>query len=89
MHASFRFAGEESKNIRFPLEEKCGHRDPSLLYTAKAIYQDYCSISLKKTLMPLGIVIDRVTHRGQVVFTEHPILLPQECFIPVKHLESN
>lgn len=89
MHASFHFAGEESKNIWVPLEGQFGQFDPSLLYAAKAIYQNYCSIPLTKPSVPLGIVIDRVTYRGQVVFTEHPILLLQECFIPVQHLEPS
>jgi hypothetical protein len=89
VHASFRGADE---NVGIPpqsLTGEIGRLDPSILHTAKAIYQGYRANRTKDAPIPLGVAIDRFTHRGQLVFTERPILLPQECFITVQQLESN
>jgi hypothetical protein len=36
---------------------------------------------------PRGVVIHRRTLRGDLIFSEFPILLPQETFIPLQQLE--
>jgi hypothetical protein len=62
--------------------------DPNMLKSAKEIYQTYCHFHLKLAKAPIGVAIDRKTHRGQLLFTKRPILLPWENFIPINQIES-
>ena len=62
--------------------------DPMLIKAARNIYRNYYSLSIPSTEPPMGIVINRDNHRGQLVFKRKPILLPRECFIPLKQIES-
>lgn len=61
--------------------------DPILLRAAKQIYRTYFALHSKVTKRPLGVAIDKETHRGQLIFTR-TILLPGECFVSLKQLES-
>jgi hypothetical protein len=36
----------------------------------------------------MGVAIDRFTYRGKLIFRAKPILLPQECFVPLSQLEA-
>lgn len=89
MHASFHGADERAGGPPLSLPGQGGGLDPSILYAATAIYQGYRANRDNQAPMPLGVAIDRFTHRGQLVFTERPILLPQECFVPIQQIESN
>lgn len=62
--------------------------DPSLLRAARRIYRNFRILHPKQSRRPFGIAIHRNTHRGQLIFNSHPVLLPGECFVPVKQLES-
>lgn len=62
--------------------------DPVLLRAARQIYRSYGSLHTKLNKSPLGVAIDREHHRGQVIFNRQPILLPGECFITLRQLES-
>jgi len=62
--------------------------DPSLLQSARHIYRTYYEVHPEQVQRPLGVAIDRVTHRGKLIFIK-PILLPQECFVPLSHIESD
>lgn len=62
--------------------------DPSLLKAARQIYSTYCESQREPFQRPLGIAIDRNSHRGKLIFTRKPILLPQEHFIALSQLES-
>ena len=62
--------------------------DPILIKAARNIYRNYYSLSIPSSDHPMGIVINRDSHRGQLVFKRKPILLPRECFIPLKQIES-
>lgn len=62
--------------------------DPSLLRAARQIYRIYYEVHPDQTQRPYGIAIDRYTHRGKLIFRNRPILLPQECFIPLSQLEA-
>ena len=62
--------------------------DPNLLKAAKEIYHTYCYFHIKLNKPPIGVAIDRKTHRGQLLFTKRPILLPWENFIPIHQIES-
>ncbi len=63
--------------------------DPSLLQSARHIYRTYYEVHPDQTGRPIGIAIDRFTHRGKLIFGAKPILLPQECFVPVAQIESD
>jgi hypothetical protein len=62
--------------------------EPRLLKAARQIYDTYFRVHHKLNKNPVGVAIDRQTHRGQLLFGNRPILLPWENFIPVDKLES-
>jgi hypothetical protein len=62
--------------------------DPALLQAARYIYQTYYEVHPEQTQRPIGIAIDRYSHRGKLIFGQKPILLPKECFIPLNQIES-
>lgn len=62
--------------------------DPSVLRAARLIYRGYLEVHCEQMQRPLGIAISRVDHRGQVIFSQKPILLPGECFVPFEQIES-
>jgi hypothetical protein len=62
--------------------------DPVLIKAARQIYDTYCRLHSKLNKTPIGVAIDAKTHRGQLLFTKKPILLPRENFIPVEQLKS-
>ena len=62
--------------------------DPKLLRAAREIYRTYYQICTNRNQQPLGVVINRYTGRGQLVFGSNPVLLPNEYFVPVNQLES-
>jgi hypothetical protein len=61
--------------------------DPSLLQAARQIYRTFYEVHPEQE-RPLGVAIDRFTHRGKLIFTGKPVLLPQECFVPLNQIES-
>lgn len=63
--------------------------DPSLLQSARHIYRTYYEVHPEQVQRPLGVAIDRFTYRGKLIFTGKPVLLPQECFVPISHIESD
>ncbi|MBD2329956.1 MAG: hypothetical protein B0A82_02790 [Alkalinema sp. CACIAM 70d] len=56
--------------------------DPALVRSARVIYETFYTVHPEVTDLPLGVAINRFTHRGKLIFSGKPILLPQECFIP-------
>lgn len=60
--------------------------DPSLLQAARQIYRTFYEVHPEQE-RPLGVAIDRFTHRGKLIFTGKPVLLPQECFVPLNQIE--
>ena len=62
--------------------------DPAMIKAAGKIYYTYCEVHPEIAGQPSGVAISRLTHRGKVIFTQQPILLPQECFIPLQQIES-
>lgn len=62
--------------------------DPILIKAARNIYRNYYSLAVPSDDSPMGIVINRDSHRGQLVFKRKPILLPRECFIPLRQIEA-
>ncbi|MGB8702100.1 MAG: hypothetical protein WCD18_22010 [Thermosynechococcaceae cyanobacterium] len=59
---------------------------PVILRAARSIYQAYIDTHGSQQ-RPLGVAIDRYTYRGQLIFSGQPILLPHECFVPMKEIE--
>jgi hypothetical protein len=57
-----------------------------ILRAARNIYQAYVETHGSQQ-RPLGVAIDRYTYRGQLIFSGQPILLPQECFVPINDIE--
>jgi hypothetical protein len=66
-----------------------GILDPELLRAGIDIYVFYCQINPDpdRRRQPIGIAMNKLNCRGKLVFSSYPILLPQECFIPVDRLE--
>lgn len=62
--------------------------DPKMLRMARRIYRSYRMLHPKSQRQPLGIAIHKETHRGQLMFNRQPVLLPGECFVPIKQLEA-
>jgi hypothetical protein len=62
--------------------------DPALLKAASKIYYTYCEVHPEMAGHISGVAISRVTYRGKVIFTQHPVILPQECFVPLNQIES-
>lgn len=62
--------------------------DPTLLRAARQIYRRYQEVHQERTDVPLGVVVDRFTQRGHVIFRKKPALLMNESFIPFEMIES-
>lgn len=63
--------------------------DPSLLRAAKHIYRAYFESRPDYPYRPSGVVVDRYSYRGKVMFRGKPALLPQEVFVPFEQIESD
>ncbi len=62
--------------------------DPSLLQAARHIYRTYFEVHPDQVQKPVGVALDRFTLRGKLIFGGKPILLPQECFVPLSQVEA-
>jgi hypothetical protein len=62
--------------------------DPSLVRSARQIYTTFYEVHPEVVERPLGVAINRFTHRGKLIFSGKPVLLPQECFVPFSQIES-
>jgi len=58
-----------------------------MLASARETYAAYCQIHVDAQ-PPIGVAMDRNTGRGQLIFSEQPILLPHECFISVDQMQA-
>ena len=64
------------------------HLDPTIIQAARKIYRAYLNIYTQLQKKPFGVVINCKTFKGQLVFKEQPILLPEEYFIPINIIEG-
>ncbi|VEP11278.1 conserved hypothetical protein [Hyella patelloides LEGE 07179] len=62
--------------------------DPTIIHAAKRVYRTYLSIYSQLPKQPFGVVLNKETFKGQLVFREKPILLPGEDFIPLYKIEA-
>ena len=61
----------------------------NVIKAAKQIYEDHVHLRPDVVIQPpRGVVIHRNTLRGDLIFSDYPILLPHELFIPVDMLEA-
>ena len=63
--------------------------DPTVVRAAEKIYTAYLNVYSKFNKPPFGVVLNKETFRGQLVFRDRPILLPGEYFVPLNQLEVN
>jgi hypothetical protein len=63
--------------------------DPAVIRAAGKIYYTYCEVHPEMAGQASGVAINRDTHRGKVIFTGQPVLLPAECFVPLNQIESH
>ncbi|NJO39745.1 MAG: hypothetical protein HC769_26755 [Cyanobacteria bacterium CRU_2_1] len=83
------YAAKSEPRVSSPVESMnfSALLDPAILQTARQIYRTYYEVHPDQVRRPIGVAIDRYTHRGKLIFGEKPILLPQECFIPLSQIE--
>lgn len=81
--ASDTSADNGEHNSEFPLL-----REPALLKAAQEIYRSYYENNPRMVQRPIGVVINRITYRGKPTFSDKPILLFGETFIPKSEIES-
>lgn len=62
--------------------------DPALLKVARQIYREYCEVHPATAKRPSGVAVNQLNYQGKILFSNRPVLLPQECFIPLSQLES-
>ena len=80
----------KAKAIPMPPHNSSGFFDPAILRSAKEIYYLYCQVQpdRDKRRQPIGVAINKLNHRGKLIFSSYPILLPEECFISTQQLET-
>ncbi len=62
--------------------------DPALIRSARLIYTTFYEVHPGLIQRPIGVAINRFTHRGKLIFSGKPVLLPEESFIPFSQIES-
>jgi hypothetical protein len=62
--------------------------DPRVLRVAHKLYRLYFEIHGQPERIPTGVAVNRNSYRGCLLFRHHPILLPDECFVPGDQLQS-
>ena len=62
--------------------------DPSIIRAARQIYRTYYEVHPDFHEKPIGVAIHKSNHRGKLIFGGKPVLLPEECFVPLAQLES-
>ena len=62
--------------------------DPALMKAALQVYRAYCQAHPSAAKRPTGVAVNQLNYQGKVLFSSHPVLLPQEYFIPISQLES-
>ncbi|GAB4276534.1 MAG: hypothetical protein Fur0025_01760 [Oscillatoriaceae cyanobacterium] len=62
--------------------------DPTLLRAARQVYRYYKDVHQDRMPRPLGVVMDRFSYRGHLVFRKRPALLMTECFVTFEQIES-
>jgi hypothetical protein len=61
--------------------------DPAIIHAARDVYRTYLSIYTQLPRQPFGVVLNKETFKGQLIFREKPILLIGEDFVPFNQIE--
>jgi hypothetical protein len=80
----------KAKAIPMPQPDSYGLFEPALLRAAQDIYSFYCQINpdRQRRRQPIGVAMNKLNHRGKLIFSSYPILLPEECFVSIEQLEA-
>jgi len=62
--------------------------EPSVVKAARQIYRTYYEVHPNYRDLPIGVAINRLNHRGKLIFKNKPVLLPEECFVPLNQIEE-
>lgn len=62
--------------------------DPMLLQIAQHVYRTFYEVHPDYPQKPVGVVINQISLRAQLVFKDKPVLLIQECLIPLSQIEA-
>lgn len=62
--------------------------DPAIIRAARQIYRQFYEAHPDMTQRPVGVALNRYNYRGKLIFGKRPILLPEECFVPVEQVQS-
>lgn len=62
--------------------------DPTIIQAARGVYRAYLSLYSQIPKQPFGVVLNKKTFRGQLVFRDRPVLLPGEYFVPLNLIEA-
>lgn len=64
--------------------------DTSVLQAAQQIFETHLQLRSEMAMqLPTGVVIHRYTMRGDLIFSEYPVLLPHELFVPMDLLQPS
>jgi hypothetical protein len=61
---------------------------PEYIQVAQDVYRAYCNVHGASSSRPTGVAVDCQSLRGHLIFSQQPILLPHECFIPLELLDA-
>lgn len=87
-HNAAKASADARAESRADILEVSALLDPSILQSARQIYRLYYEVHPEQTRRPIGVAIDRYSHRGKLIFGQKPVLLPKECFVPLSYIES-
>ena len=62
--------------------------DPAIVRAARQIYRQFYEAHPEMTQRPVGVALNRYNYRGKLIFGKRPILLPEECFVPIEQVQS-
>lgn len=62
--------------------------DPAIVRAARQIYRQFYEAHPEMTQRPVGVALNRYNYRGKLIFGKRPILLPEECFVPIEQIQS-
>ncbi|MEY2977534.1 MAG: hypothetical protein ACO3NK_01690 [Prochlorotrichaceae cyanobacterium] len=84
-HTDFYSAGAAADSGQIPLPSLI---DPAIVRAARQIYRQFYEAHPEMTQRPVGVALNRYNYRGKLIFGKRPILLPEECFVPLEQVQS-
>jgi len=86
-----RFQPQNRPGVASPAPDAPHVLEPDLIRAARLSYYEYVAAmpAIGATDRPIGIAVNRISHRAKVVFRQKPLLLPQEYFVPAHLVDPN